>query len=328
MSTAEGGPRAPAVSIIVATARDTGCRRLVQAVRAQFAASPETDYEIVLVLDGCPRYPWLTGDEEDMRVIVLPQRLGIARARNTGINASRGSLLAFLDDDCVPADTWLPELLRMSTKYRSSTAFGGRVIATAPSNLYSQLRDGVYYYETFGAWYTDGASSEDVFGAPYVNGGNCAYRREALLGSGGFDALLPAYSDVELGRRLALAERAVLSPAMAIHHDHPSEFRQYMIRCWRSGRARAVLWRHRGYRQDSPLAVGRTITANLMWHNAVHRRRRITASPVRVVTVLTCQEIVHGIGYTYALLGSLAGRRRPGDRAGGAPGAGVAAGTA
>ncbi|MFK0047858.1 glycosyltransferase family 2 protein [Streptomyces sp. NPDC090741] len=328
MSTAESGPRAPAVSIIVATARDSGCQRLVQAVRAQFAASPETSYEIVLVLDGCPRYPWLTGVEDDMRVIVLSQRLGIARARNTGINASRGGLLAFLDDDCVPADTWLPELLRMSAEYRSSTAFGGRVIATAPSNLYSQLRDGVYYYETFGAWYTDGSSSEDVLGAPYVNGGNCAYRREALLGSGGFDALLPAYSDVELGRRLALAKRAVLSPRMAIHHDHPSAFRQYMIRCWRSGRARAVLWWHRGYRQDSPLAVGRTVAANLVWHNAVHRRRRITASPVRVVAVLTCQEIIHGIGYAYALLGSLVGRRRAGDCSGGAPGAGVAAGTA
>lgn len=252
MSTAEGGPRAPAVSIIVATARDTGCKRLVQAVRAQFAALPTTSYEIVLVLDGCPRYPWLTGVEEDLCVIVLPQRLGIARARNTGINESRGNLLAFLDDDCVPADTWLPELVRMSAEYPGSTAFGGRVIATAPSNLYSQLRDGIYYYETFGSWYTDDSSSADIVGAPYVNGGNSAYRREALLGSGGFDALLPAYSDVELGRRMLLAERAVLSPRMAIHHDHPSEFRQYMVRCWRSGRARAVLWRHRGYRQDSP----------------------------------------------------------------------------
>ncbi|WP_159057231.1 glycosyltransferase family 2 protein [Streptomyces scabiei] len=315
------------MSIIVATARDTGCLRLVQAVREQFAASPETSYEIVLVLDGCPRYSWLSDSHDDIRTLVLPQRLGIARARNIGIDASRGQLLAFLDDDCVPAESWLPELLRMSTDHRDRTAFGGRVIGTDPLNLYGQLRDGVYYYETFGAWYTADSSSADVMGAPYVNGGNCAYRREALLGSGGFDALLPAYSDVELGRRLALHERAVLSPRMAIHHDHPGDFRQYMIRCWRSGRARAVLWRYRDYRQDSPFAVSRAIAANLMWNNAVHRRRRITASPVRVVAVLTCQEIVHGIGYAHALLGSITGRRGSRSRAGDPTGVGVAPGT-
>lgn len=298
MSTIKSERASPAVSVIVATARDAGCQRLVKAMREQFAACPETSYEIVLVLDGCPRYPWLSDSDDEVRTIVLPQRLGIARARNVGIGASRGRLLAFLDDDCVPADTWLPELLRLSDEHRGHTAFGGRVIGTAPSNLFSQLRDQVYYYETFGPWYTDSSSSADVLGAPYVNGGNCAYRREAILGSGGFDALLPAYSD-----------------------------RQYMIRCWRSGRARAVLWRYRDYRQDSPFAVGRAIAANLMWNNAVHRRRRITASPLRVVAVLTCQEIVHGIGYTHALLGSIAGGRGPRRRAGDAKGVGVAPGT-
>ncbi|MFK0017337.1 glycosyltransferase [Streptomyces sp. NPDC091027] len=327
MTTIKAERASPAVSVIVATARDAGCQRLVKAMREQFAACPETSYEIVLVLDGCPRYPWLSDNDDEIRTIVLPQRLGIARARNIGIGASRGKLLAFLDDDCVPADTWLPELLRLSDEHRGHTAFGGRVIGTAPSNLFSQLRDQVYYYETFGPWYTASSSSADVLGAPYVNGGNCAYRREAILGSGGFDALLPAYSDVELGRRLALHERAVLSPQMAIHHDHPGDFRQYMIRCWRSGRARAVLWRYRDYRQDSPFAVGRGIAANLMWNNAVHRRRRITASPLRVVAVLTCQEIVHGIGYAYALLGSIAGGRGPRSRAGDAKGVGVAPGT-
>jgi GT2 family glycosyltransferase len=88
----------------------------------------------VLVLDGYPRYSCLTGDDEDIRVIVLPQRLGIARARNTGLNESRGRLLAFLDDDCVPAGTWLSALLRMSTKHRKFTALGGRVIGTAPES--------------------------------------------------------------------------------------------------------------------------------------------------------------------------------------------------
>ncbi|WP_416969363.1 glycosyltransferase family 2 protein [Streptomyces sp. 4F14] len=322
-------PQTPdiAVSVIVATARDTGCERLVRALREQFAAAGCV-YEIVLVLDGCPRYGWLTGDDPDLRVIVLPQRQGIARARNRGIAASRGDLLAFLDDDCVPASAWLDELLRMSREYPGKDAFGGRVIGTAPSNLYSRLRDQIYYFETFGAWYTQTPASRagDVIGAPYVNGGNCAYRRAVFLDGTRFDVLLPAYSDVELGRRLLLRRRAVLSPYMAIHHDHPGDFRQYMLRCWRSGRARALLWWHRRYREDSPSAVGAAVAVNLMWHNAVHRRRRIAGPPVRVVAVLTCQEIVHGIGYACALLASVVGGRRAGGLPDRTAGPGVAAG--
>lgn len=314
------------VSVIVATrGRERGCERLVHAIVEQFAVVADLSYEVVLVLDGCPMYGWVEPCDVRVRVQQLPERVGIARARNAGIQAARGRLLAFLDDDCVPARTWLADLQRMSLAYPDHVAFGGKVIGTDTGNLYSQLRGAVYYYETFGGWYLDPEAAGDVIGAPYVNGGNSAYRRGPLLEAGGFDAALPAYSDVELGRRLRLEERAVLCPGMAIHHDHPGDFRQYMLRCWRSGAARALLWARRGYCQDSPAVVARAIVANIVWNNAVHRRRRVDAAPVRVVWVLLCQEVVHGLGYAVTITGSLRGGRSRGGaaaaaRLGGEPG--------
>lgn len=66
------------------------------------------DYELIVVDDGSTdrtvevarRY----GD--DLRLIQQPNR-GMSGARNTGIRASRGELIAFLDAD----DVWLPEYL-------------------------------------------------------------------------------------------------------------------------------------------------------------------------------------------------------------------------
>lgn len=291
------------VSVVVATRnREGGCLRLIQALSAQFGRQPEVSYELVLVFDGCAVYPWVAAYGDQLRIVELPERQGIARTRNAGIAATTGLLVAFLDDDCVPSERWLADLVRMSRTYPRHVAFGGRVIGTDPVNLYAQLRDEVYYREVFGPWYRDYDAGGDLVGAPYVNGGNSAYRRGVLLEAGGFDETLPAYSDVELGRRLDLASRAVLGPGMAIHHDHPAGFRPYMLRCWRSGSARALLWARRGYRQDRPGRVVRTILLNIVWNNAASRRRRVNAPFIRVVWNLLCQEVVHGMGYAHAFV--------------------------
>ncbi len=71
-----------------------------------------TDYEIIVVNDGSP-------DTEALERVLAPymsrivyikqENRGVSGARNTGIKAARGSLLAFLDAD----DTWLPNYLEV-----------------------------------------------------------------------------------------------------------------------------------------------------------------------------------------------------------------------
>ena len=71
-----------------------------------------TDYEIIVINDGSP-------DTEALEKVLAPylsrivylkqENRGVSAARNTGIKAARGSLIAFLDAD----DTWLPHYLEV-----------------------------------------------------------------------------------------------------------------------------------------------------------------------------------------------------------------------
>lgn len=78
----------------------------------------------VLVVDDCST-PALTLDTDDQRVrcIRSDQNVGPAGARNIGVNASRGDLIAFLDSD----DVWLVDKLAqqlsiLPAQFRSGTS--------------------------------------------------------------------------------------------------------------------------------------------------------------------------------------------------------------
>ena len=70
----------------------------------------------------------------DVRLVRHPRNRGLAAARNTGIAAATAPVVAFTDDDCVPADDWLEALLE---PYDSAdvVAVGGGVEALRRETL-------------------------------------------------------------------------------------------------------------------------------------------------------------------------------------------------
>jgi glycosyltransferase involved in cell wall biosynthesis len=94
-------------------------RQAVQSVLAQTFQ----DFEIVVVDDGSPEPIQLSTPDERVRVIRHETNLGTAAARNTGIRAARGELVAFLDSD----DVWLPEKLEKQAALLEHAAYGACV---------------------------------------------------------------------------------------------------------------------------------------------------------------------------------------------------------
>src|ERR1044071_9453875 len=101
--------RSPLVSVIV-PAYDVA-EFIAEALDSVLAQTFD-DYEIIVINDGSP-------DTKDLeralapylsRIVYIKQEnRGVSAARNTGIKAARGSLIAFLDAD----DTWLPNYLEV-----------------------------------------------------------------------------------------------------------------------------------------------------------------------------------------------------------------------
>lgn len=131
-------------------------------------------YEVVVVDDGpsedtrgvveawkrhCPDLTW--------RYIPMQDRHGPAAARNVGWRSAVGDVIAFTDDDCIPARTWLAEGL--SAFSNGVIGVSGRIIVPLPPRPTDYERDAARLQH-----------------ARFATA-NCFYWRNAIAAAGGFD---------------------------------------------------------------------------------------------------------------------------------------------
>ena len=206
----------PRISVIVPTrGRPAQLRRCVASLLAQRVPSG-VGFEVLIVDDGSD--PPVTVPDGDARVTVLRQpHSGPAAARNNGMAAARGELLAFIDDDCEAADDWLAALLAAHQR-EPGCGYGGRVINQLTGNVFSETSQLML---TFLRDYYQVARGEGRF----FTSNNLAFERDGLRAAGGFDAshTRAAGEDRELcdrwvdtGGRILFVHDAVVAHAHAL----------------------------------------------------------------------------------------------------------------
>jgi glycosyltransferase involved in cell wall biosynthesis len=136
---------------------------------------------------------------QEVGYVAVSGRHGPASARNAGWRATRGALIAFTDDDCIPDPHWLSA--GVAAFAGDIDAVTGRVVVPLPEVPTDYQRD-----------------ASGLARAEFVTA-NCFCRREALEAVGGFDERFSAAwredSDLEFsllsaGRRIARAEAAIV----------------------------------------------------------------------------------------------------------------------
>lgn len=210
----------PSVSVVLSTRNRAA--RLRVALGCYRAWSGDTDWELIVVDNGS------TDDTAQILAdfaaasglpvrLVHESRAGLARARNRGLAAARGEIVAFIDDDCYPAADYLATLRGIFATTGCDYA-GGRVLLYDPSDaqVVVQTHATAYTLEP-GAWLTSGQ----------ILGANMAIRRSGLCSLRGFDERLGAGTLFRSGEDTDMLRRAALAgmcghyePALLVHHHH------------------------------------------------------------------------------------------------------------
>lgn len=161
----------------------------------------------------------------NMKIVHAPI-VGLSRARNLGLAAARGDIIAFIDDDCYPVPGYLNAILETFDDPLVGFA-GGRVLLHDPSDQRITLQEST----------TALRIAPGIFlRSGMLHGANMAFRRDALLSVRGFDERLGAGSpfkaaeDSDAQRRVSAdGWYGRYAPELVVRHHHgrrgPAEVR-------------------------------------------------------------------------------------------------------
>ena len=220
----------PKVSVIVCTYN--GARHLRETCEA-LRALDYPSHEVIFVCDGCTDDTLVILSDFDFKVIAV-ENGGLSRARNIGLQESRGEIVAYLDDDAYPDVHWL-KYLAWSFMTSTHAGIGGPNIPP--------LNDG--FWATCVANSPGGPSHVllDDGLAEHIPGCNMAFRRPALLRVGGFDPdFRIAGDDVDVCWQIQQDGGTLgFSPAAVVWHHRRSSVSAYLRQQFNYGRAEAML---------------------------------------------------------------------------------------
>ena len=228
----------PKVSVVVCA---YNAERTMDACLASLAVLNYPDYEVIVVNDGSrDRTLEIAEGYPFCRIVSQPNK-GLSVARNVGAETATGEIVAYTDSDCVVDPDWLAYLVARMEASRLAACGGPNfpppenslvpaAVAVAPGGPNHVLL------------------SDEV--AEHIAGCNMAFRRDALLGLGGFDPVYRAAGDdVDICWRFQDAGYVIgFAPAAIVWHFRRNTVKAYCNQQRGYGKAEALVYSKHPFR--------------------------------------------------------------------------------
>ena len=260
----------PTISVLICAFTLKRIDRIAAAIES-LRAQTVPPHEILLAIDHSPeleaecRRRW-----PELQVLPNREQQGLSGARNSGVEACRGEVVAFLDDDAVAAPDWIE---RLGAAYADPAVLG--VGGTVRPNWETQ-RPGWFPPEfDWVVGCTHSGMPRQRQAVRNLVGANMSFRREALLEAGGFRhelgriGKIPAgCEETDLSIRVSQQNpdgEIVYDPEAAVDHFVPAErasLGYFTSRCRGEGRSKAILAGLVG--SDDGLSEERTYTSRTL----------------------------------------------------------------
>lgn len=191
------------------------------------------NYEVIVVNDGSKDNTAEIASEFDVHLISTENR-GLSNARNTGMYASNGEIIAYIDDDAYPDPKWLTYLA--STYLDSNFAgVGGHNLPPKKAELTSQC----VANSPGGPCHV--LLDDEV--AEHIPGCNMSFKKSVLMEIGGFDEVFRAAGDdVDICWRIQEKGYEIgFHHSAFVWHHRRSSLRMYWKQQEGYGKAEALL---------------------------------------------------------------------------------------
>jgi GT2 family glycosyltransferase len=224
----------PRISVVVCARNEA---TLVERCLESLNRCDYPDLEPIFCDDGSTDETLALARRFPVRVVEL-EHGGLSRARNAGLAAATGEIVAYLDADAECHPEW-PYHLALSLESPEVVATGGPNIGPADVSLVERAVD-----EAPGGPIHVLVSDDR---AEHVPGCNMAFRKDALEAIGGFDAIFrSAGDDVDVCWKLLDAGGQIaFSPTAQVRHHRPATIGGYLRQQRSYGRSeRMLIGRH------------------------------------------------------------------------------------
>jgi GT2 family glycosyltransferase len=221
---------APMVSVVVAA---YNAAQTLGSCLASLQTLDYPAYEVIVVDDGSQDESYDIARTACVTVLGT-SHLGLSAARNLGIAAARGEIVAFIDADATADREWLCQLVATMRRHQAAAVGGSVVVAPVATPSAAALAA------------APGQASEVHLAdlrLLHLCGCNMALERKVLQAVGGFDPrFASAGDDVDISRRLTAAGFAILyAPGAVVRHRARTTLSAYLAQQRGYGRAEAML---------------------------------------------------------------------------------------